>query len=90
MVARLAGASFGLLAFTIAALAGLIVGNPVEVTLSRSIFALFIFCLVGFLLGGAARKVVAEYEQQRTSAIRERYREHSADEAVDGRDGTDT
>ena len=51
MVARFAGASLGLLAFATTAVAGLYVGNPPTVTLSRSILALFAFCLIGLLLG---------------------------------------
>lgn len=75
MVPRFAGASLGLLAFSIAVTAGLWVRNPVDVILSRSIFALFAFCLIGFLLGGAAQMVIAEYDSGRESEILKRYRE---------------
>ena len=51
MLARYAGASLGLLAFTIVVTAGLIARYPVTVTPSRSIFALFLFCLIGLVLG---------------------------------------
>ena len=78
MVARFAGASLGLLAFTITSAAGLLSQNPVEVTLSRSIFALVLFCVIGFLLGTATQMVVAEHERTRESEIRKLYRKDSA------------
>ena len=78
MVARFAGATLGLLAFTITAAAGLAVRNPVEVTLSRSVLALFVFCLIGLLLGTAAQTVIAEREREGESQIRKRYHEDSA------------
>ena len=77
MVARYAGASLGLLAFLIVVTAGLIAQNPVTVTLSRSIFALFLFCLIGLVLGRIAQMVVAEHEQKRETEIRKRYHEPS-------------
>ena len=73
MVARYAGAGLGLLAFTITVIAGLLVQNPLTVTLSRSILALFTFCIIGLVLGTAAQMVVAEHEKQRESEIRKRY-----------------
>jgi len=78
MVARYAGASLGLLAFIIVVTAGLIARNPVTVTLSRSIFALFLFCLIGLVLGRVAQMVVAEHEQKRETEIRKRYHEPPA------------
>ncbi|MGI0149375.1 MAG: hypothetical protein ACREDF_07585 [Thermoplasmata archaeon] len=70
MIARYTGASLGLLAFAVTSVAGLVTGNPVTVTLSRSLFALFVFCLIGLVLGGAAQLVVTEYERNRESALR--------------------
>ncbi|MFQ5414074.1 MAG: hypothetical protein ACE5E6_06405 [Phycisphaerae bacterium] len=75
MVARHTGASLGLLAFTITAVVGLIVGNPVTATLSRSILALFVFCLIGSVVGAAARLAVTEHAKQRREDIHARYRE---------------
>ena len=75
MVARFTGVGLGLLAFTITIVAGVCIQNPVTVTLSRSILALFVFCLIGFVLGGAADVVVAEYEAGRESELQKRYRE---------------
>lgn len=83
MVARYAGASLGLLAFTIAVSAGLLAQNPVSVTLSRAIFALFAFCLLGLALGTAAQLVVAEYQQQRETEIRDRFKDEIDDASSD-------
>lgn len=80
MVPRFAGACLGLLAFFITITAGLYVRNPVEVILSRSILALFVFCLIGFALGGAAQLAIAEYEKNRRSEIRDRFREDTEGE----------
>ncbi len=63
MVARYTGASLGVLAFTITTAVGLLVRNPVEVTLSRDTLALFAFCIIGLLLSTAAQMVVAEHEK---------------------------
>lgn len=78
MIARYSGATLGLLAFTIVVTAGLFTQNPMTVTLSRSIFALFTFCLLGFVLGGAAQMVVNENTRQRKMEFREKLREISA------------
>jgi len=87
MVARLTGASLGLLAFAVTVLAGLMVNNPVVVTLSRGILAMFLFCFLGLCLGAVAELVVREYERDRQSEIRERCRVQSEalkDGAEDG------
>jgi len=87
VVARYVGAGLGLLAFTVTVVAGLLVRNPVTVTLSRSILALFTFCLIGFVLGTVAQMVVAEHEKKRESEIRKRYSGGlpvAADEPADG------
>ena len=74
MVPRFVGASLGLLAFTITIIVGLVVQNPVTVTLSRGILALVVFCVIGLVLGGAAQLVVNEYEKSRRADILERHR----------------
>jgi hypothetical protein len=78
MVPRFTGAALGLLAFFITTATGLWVRNPVEVTLSRSLFALFAFCLIGLFLGGAAQMVINEHERRRQAEILEKYREEIA------------
>ncbi len=73
MVARYAGASLGLLGFTITIVAGMFAQNPATVTLSRGILALFGFCVIGLVLGSAAQLVVNEHERKRESEIQKRY-----------------
>ncbi|HEY3244216.1 MAG TPA: hypothetical protein VGM03_12790 [Phycisphaerae bacterium] len=68
MVGRITGSALGLLAFAVAVFAGLSVGNPVTVILSRSVWALFIFCFIGFVLGAAAQAVVNEHRRRREDA----------------------
>ncbi|HNQ22309.1 MAG TPA: hypothetical protein PKK06_04375 [Phycisphaerae bacterium] len=75
MVARFAAATLGLLAFTLTVIAGLVVGNPVTVTLSRSILALFLFSLLGLALGAVSQMIIAEHEAKRVAEIQARYRE---------------
>ncbi|MFQ5591473.1 MAG: hypothetical protein ACE5HE_09950 [Phycisphaerae bacterium] len=78
MVARFAGAGLGFLAFTVTALAGLFIQNPVNVTLSRSILALFLFSFIGLAVGAAAQLVVREYERDRAAEIRRKYQQGPA------------
>lgn len=73
MVARYAGASLGLLAFTIAVFGGLVARNPFTVVLSRGILALFVFCFIGLVLGHFAQRVVAEHARTREAEIRARF-----------------
>lgn len=84
MVARYAGASLGLLAFSITVFAGLAVNNPLLVTLSRGILALFLFCLIGLIVGTAAERVVREHERSREAELRKQFEEASADPNQDG------
>lgn len=84
MIARYSSAMLGLLAFFIVVTAGLFTHNPFTVTLSRSIFALFLFCFIGFVLGSAAQMVVDENMKQRKTKIKKKYRTVSA-----VKDGTD-
>lgn len=86
MVARYAGASLGLFAFAVAVGAGLLVRNPIDVTLSRGILALFIFCLIGMVLGEVARAVVAEHEKKREAKIRDRYRQDVTPPVTDAKE----
>lgn len=79
MVARVAGASLGLLAFAVTIVAGLYVQNPVTVTLSRSILSLFVFCVIGVVLGSAAQIVINEHGDRREEEIRKRYGEKPAE-----------
>ncbi len=73
MIARVASASFGLLAFAVVATTGLLARNPIEVTLSRCILALILFSVVGLVLGASAQAVVNEHARERESKIQKRY-----------------
>ena len=79
MVARLAGGSLGLFAFVVALVAGLVAHNPATLILSRGILAMFVFCLIGFVLGTAAELVVTEHEGKRKKEIEEQYRDPAGD-----------
>lgn len=86
MVARFAGASLGLLAFTVAVVCGLIVRNPVTVTLSRGILALFVFCLIGMVLGAIAQMVITEHEKRTLSRLDEQYPQQAKGEGTTRKD----
>ena len=68
MVSRYTGACLGLLAFAITILAGTAVHNPPLVTLSRAIWSLLIFCLLGLIIGACAQSVIGEHYRQREAA----------------------
>jgi len=74
MIARYTGASLGLLAFTIVIVSGVFAQNPITVTLSRSLFALFTFFVIGLVLGGAAQMVVNEHRSNTHESIERRYK----------------
>ncbi len=90
MIARFVGAGLGLLAFCITILSGVYAQNPVTTTLSRSIFALFIFFLLGLALGTAAEVVVKEHEHSREAEILKRYREEPKQADEDPASGSST
>ncbi|GJM26180.1 MAG: hypothetical protein DHS20C16_25950 [Phycisphaerae bacterium] len=68
MVARYTGAVLSLFAFGLASIAGLIAGNPPEVVLSRALWALAVFCVIGLAVGAAAQMVLSEYSIEKTAA----------------------
>ncbi len=69
MVARYTGAVLSLFAFGLASVAGLIAGNPPEVVLSRALWALAVFCVIGLAVGAAAQMVLGEYAIERATAM---------------------
>ncbi len=74
-MARFVASSLAFFAFALSIIGGVIAGNPASEVLSRAIFALFLFFLLGLMLGGAAQLVVSEYARQQdaaTEAFRER------------------
>lgn len=82
MIARYAGAILGLFAFTVTVSAGLVVRNPVSITLQRGMFAMLVFFILGLVVGWAAQLVVREYERNRQDDIAQRYPLDSSDKDV--------
>lgn len=90
MLARYAGTSLGLLAFTIVVTAGSIARNPVTVTPLRSIFALFLSALIGLVRGRIVQLEVAEREHKRDTEIHKRYHGRQTSTADDGPENRST
>jgi hypothetical protein len=70
MIARFAGGTLGLLAFGVTATVGLAVGNPPMTVVTRALWALVVFCVVGLAVGAAAQAVVNEYLAKQEEALR--------------------
>ena len=68
MAPRSIGATLGLLAFTTAIAGGLWAHNPVSITLMRALSAMFLFCVIGAVMGAAAQLVVREHAIDREKA----------------------
>jgi hypothetical protein len=66
---RTTGACLGLLAFSTAILAGVSIGNPVATTLSRALWAMVAFYILGAVLGHVAMRVIDEYAVQQNEAL---------------------
>jgi hypothetical protein len=66
MIARFTGGILGLLAFGVAMVAGLVVGNPPEIILGRALWALALLCVVGMAVGAAGQAVINEYMAKKT------------------------
>jgi 4-hydroxybenzoate polyprenyltransferase len=69
MIVRYSGGILGMLAFAVTVLAGLWVGNPFTVTLSRAIWALCVFCVIGLAVGWAAQYVIDDYARRRYDEV---------------------
>lgn len=65
MIGRYTAAILGLLAFSVSAVVGVVIQNPAEVTLSRAIWSLFVFCVIGLVVGSAAQYVINDYAKRR-------------------------
>lgn len=61
-------ACFGLAAFIIAILTGMIVGNPPEETLARAVPAMFVCTIVGFAIGSLTTKAISDNIQAAAQA----------------------
>ena len=59
----------GLLAFTITILGGLVGGNRVEFILPRALWAMGLFCCLGWIVGWCAERVVQEYRAKQREEI---------------------
>jgi len=66
---RNTGAQLGLLAFTVAILAGLYAGNSVLLVLTRALFALLLGAVIGQLAGWAAKAVLRDHLQKKKLQI---------------------
>jgi membrane protein YqaA with SNARE-associated domain len=81
MIARYTGGILGTLAFSVSVLVGLWTGNPVLTILSRAIWALVLFCVIGLLLGAVAQYVIDDYARRRYQEVVPEA-EEAADSAV--------
>ena len=61
---RRIGASLGCLAFSVSVVGGLIVGNPIDTIVRRSLVALFGFFVLGVSVGWISGRVIAERNEQ--------------------------
>jgi len=66
---RLCGACLGLLGFAITILRGLWAGNPVEVILARSVWAMIVFCGLGLAIGWVAWRILQEHAAWREEQL---------------------
>ncbi|MCH8853205.1 MAG: hypothetical protein IID41_11215 [Planctomycetes bacterium] len=62
-------AVLGLLAFTITILGGLASGNRVEFILPRALWAMGLFCFLGWVVGWCAERIVAEHRTKQREEI---------------------
>ena len=66
---RRAGACLGLLAFCLTIVRGMGAGNPPEVILTRALWAMIIFFLLGLVLGLAGHLAINEHTANRAKAL---------------------
>jgi len=69
MAVRAVGIALGLLAFSATIFFGLWVRNPMTVTLSRAIWAMVVFYLIGLGLGWVVQVVVREHVHRREKEL---------------------
>ena len=70
-MARLLGASCGLLLFGAMVLRGLLAGNPIEVVISRALVGMFAGVALGAVIGWVAMMVVADNPPPAPEALAE-------------------
>ncbi len=66
---RTIAAALGLLAFSVTVLGGLWVRNPVTAILSRGIWAMIVFSIIGLVMGWVVRMVLLEHLAEREKAL---------------------
>ena len=66
---RRAGACLGLLAFCLTIVRGMGAGNPPEVILTRALWAMIIFFLLGLVLGFAGHLAISEHAANRAKVL---------------------
>ena len=66
---RRAGACLGLLAFCLTIVRGMGAGNPPEVILTRALWAMIIFFLLGLVLGFAGHLAISEHTANRAKVL---------------------
>ncbi len=66
---RRAGACLGLLAFCLTIVRGMGAGNPPEVILTRALWAMIIFFILGMVLGYAGHLAVNEHTVRRAKTL---------------------
>ena len=69
VIARFTGGILGALAFSVSILMGLWARNPVNLVLSRAVWALCVFSIIGLLVGGVAQRVVDDYARRRREEL---------------------
>ncbi len=69
MIARYTCGILGLLALSVSIVVGLWAHNPVSLILSRAIWALCVFCVIGLVVGGVAQYVVNDYAKRRQKEV---------------------
>ncbi len=87
---RRAGACLGLFAFCVTILRGLAVGNPAEVTLTRALWAMAVFCLLGLVLGYFGHLIVTEHEAGHARKLAEELKREAGDESPAAETATPT
>jgi hypothetical protein len=66
---RTTGVQIGLLAFTVALIAGIYAGNPASVVLLRAVLVMFAGAAIGQMAGWTAKLVLRDHLQRRKLSI---------------------
>ncbi len=66
---RLCGAALGFFAFAVTVLLGLMAGNSADVTILRALWAMVVFCALGFVVGWIAGRVIDDHAARRNAEL---------------------